>query len=95
MLLSTKNFGLKNPGATKLLPKWISPHKVVKKVNAAAYRLDLPGALKIHDVFHVSLLRMTQTVQFNHHLLSSFRVKKSLRWKGFEKTEIAVCTNGS
>ena len=57
MLLSTKNIRLKNPGAKKLLPRWIGPYKVVKKVNKAAFQLGLPEGLRIHDVFHVSLLR--------------------------------------
>lgn len=31
-LLSTENFRLKNPGAQKLLPKWIGPFQVAKRV---------------------------------------------------------------
>ena len=57
LLLSTKNVRLKNPGARKLLPKWIGPYKVVKRIGAVAYQLDLPSNMKLHDVFHISLLR--------------------------------------
>ena len=35
----------------------IGPYKVLSKVGPVAYHSDLPEALRIHDVFHVSLLR--------------------------------------
>ena len=49
---------LKSPGARKLLPKWIGPYKVTRQVGKVNYKLDLPSNLRIHDVFHVSLLRL-------------------------------------
>ena len=42
----------------KLSPRFIGPHEVIKKVGPVAYRLFLPPELeKIHNVFHMSLLR--------------------------------------
>ena len=55
VLLCTKNIKLK--GSTKLLPRWIGPFKVTECINVVAYRIDLPPVLKIHNVFHVSLLK--------------------------------------
>jgi hypothetical protein len=34
----------------------LGPFRVSKQVNEVAYRLDLPSSMKIHPVFHVSLL---------------------------------------
>ena len=42
----------------KLSPRFIGPYEVIEKVSPMAYRLALPSDLeKIHNVFHVSMLR--------------------------------------
>ena len=59
VLLSTKNLHIKKKNLTKkLLSRFIGPFKVLKQVGKQAYELELPPSLKMHDVFHVSLLRL-------------------------------------
>ena len=41
----------------KLAPKFMGPFPVKRKINLASYELSLPNSLKIHPVFHVSLLK--------------------------------------
>ena len=42
----------------KLSPRFIGSYEVIKKVGPVAYRLALPPELeKIHNLFHVSMLR--------------------------------------
>lgn len=60
VLLNTRNIRLKGPsdGARKLMPKFIGPFRIIQKVGNVAYKLELPESMKrIHNVFHVSLLK--------------------------------------
>ena len=60
LLLSSKNLIFKNIPA-KLQKKFVGPFKVIEKVGPQAYRLDLPDTWKIHNVFHISLLKRWKT----------------------------------
>ena len=42
----------------KLLPRFVGPFEILKKVGTVVYRLALPPSMSgVHEVFHVSMLR--------------------------------------
>ena len=61
VLLSTKNLSLEDgSGSRKLNPKFCGPFKITQKINDVTFRLKLSEpmiARRIHDTFHVSLLK--------------------------------------
>ncbi len=53
--LSSKNTKFRGKGTQKLMPKYVGPCKIEKKVGPVAYRLVMPAKSSIHPTFHVSL----------------------------------------
>jgi hypothetical protein len=40
-----------------LSPKYYGPFKVLQRIGSMPYKLDFPPSLRVHPVFHVSLLK--------------------------------------
>jgi hypothetical protein len=59
VLLATKNINTKRPNK-KLDYKYIGPYKVLEKISENNYKLDLPPKVRLHPIFHISLLEPTE-----------------------------------
>ena len=57
VLVSTQNLSLKKGSTRKLLPRFMGPFSVITEINPVTMEIDLPNKLRMHNVFHVSLLR--------------------------------------
>ncbi|XP_077148512.1 uncharacterized protein LOC143809301 isoform X1 [Ranitomeya variabilis] len=66
--LSTKNLKLNVP-SQKLGQKFIGPFKINGIVSSVACRLKLPRTMKVHPVFHVSLLKPVSPNTFQGHVV--------------------------
>jgi len=57
VILSTINLKLLNQPSKKFRTCYISPYKIIENISSQAFKLELPSNMKLHPVFHVSLLK--------------------------------------
>lgn len=68
--LSTSNLKLACP-SKKLGPRFLGPFLIKRKINKVTFELELPESMRIHPVFHVSLLKPVTPDHFPDRLIGS------------------------
>ena len=57
VMLKTKNFRMHEWPGKKLLPLWVGPFEVERAESKVSYQLVIPQHWRIHNIFHVNLLK--------------------------------------
>ena len=74
---SVHRFGIKG----KLGPHYVGPFEILERIGVVAYRLALPPSLdKVHNVFHVSMLRKCLSDPDQMVELQPLQVEKDLSY---------------
>ena len=61
VLLSTKNIEVpvnRQHLTRKLSPRYCRLYTIIEKISPLVYKLELPATLRIHPVFHISILKV-------------------------------------
>ena len=74
----------------KLSPRFIGPYEILERIGPVAYRLALPPELaKLHDVFHVSMLRRYRSDKSHILPVQEIQVQEDLSYDEKPKTILA------
>ena len=57
IMLSTRHLRGQLTNPRKLLPRWVGPYPVLRIIGSVAVEIQLPPEFRIHNTFHISLLR--------------------------------------
>eukprot|EP00253_Pinus_taeda_P019562 PITA_19562 len=55
--IQTKRSTLQWSGCAKLAPRYCGPFQILARIVPVAYQLALPSHIRVHNVFHVSILK--------------------------------------
>jgi hypothetical protein len=55
--VNPKKSSLKLGNCTKMATRYCGPFEILNRIGLVAYMLALPVSMKVHNVFHVSLLQ--------------------------------------
>eukprot|EP00253_Pinus_taeda_P002470 PITA_02470 len=85
LCIDPKKISLRIESCVRMTPRYCWPFEILERIGLVACRLELPLKVKVHDVFHVSLLK--KYVKYVDHVIDWFVLQVELEGEFYSQPQ--------